>query len=65
MIEDLRSTNRTFVNGEPVGERPRRLADGDIVRFGAPDAAMFEHRARKLPRAEGGQRRPGRSAACG
>jgi len=44
MIEDLRSTNRTFVNGEPVGDRPRRLADGDVVRFGAPDAALFEAR---------------------
>lgn len=44
MIEDLRSTNRTFVNGEPVGETPRRLADRDIVRFGAPDAAIFEAR---------------------
>ena len=42
MLEDLRSTNRTFVNGEPVGERSRRLADGDVVRFGAPDAALFE-----------------------
>lgn len=42
MIEDLRSTNRTFVNGAPVGARPRRLDDGDFVRFGAPDAAMFE-----------------------
>jgi hypothetical protein len=44
MIEDLKSTNRTFVNGEPVGDTPRRLADRDMVRFGAPDAALFEAR---------------------
>jgi pSer/pThr/pTyr-binding forkhead associated (FHA) protein len=42
MIEDLKSTNRTFVNGEPVGERPRRLVHGDLVRLGAHDARLFE-----------------------
>jgi predicted component of type VI protein secretion system len=43
-IEDLKSTNRTFVNGELVGERPRWLAPGDIVRLGALDATLFEAR---------------------
>jgi pSer/pThr/pTyr-binding forkhead associated (FHA) protein len=43
-IEDLRSTNRTFVNGELVGEQPRRLGHGDIVRLGAQDAVLFEAR---------------------
>jgi len=42
MIEDLKSTNRTFVNGEPVGEQPRRLVHGDVVRLGAGDARLFE-----------------------
>lgn len=43
-IEDLKSTNRTFVNGELVGERPRWLAPGDTVRLGALDATLFEAR---------------------
>jgi hypothetical protein len=41
-IQDLKSTNRTFVNGELVGEQPRRLRHGDLVRLGAPDALLFE-----------------------
>src|SRR5690606_18569407 len=32
-IEDLRSTNGTYVNGERV--RSRRLAPGDVVRLGS------------------------------
>ncbi|MEO7735772.1 MAG: FHA domain-containing protein [Kofleriaceae bacterium] len=64
-IEDLKSTNRTFVNGELVGERPRWLAPGDTVRLGGLDATLFEARfvvneravervaeARPTPRAE-------------
>jgi pSer/pThr/pTyr-binding forkhead associated (FHA) protein len=43
-IQDLRSTNRTFVNGELVGEQPRRLRHGDVVRLGATDAVLFEAR---------------------
>jgi len=43
-IVDLRSTNRTFVNGELVGETQRWLAHGDIVRLGAADAVLFEAR---------------------
>ncbi len=43
-IEDLKSTNRTFVNGELVGDRPRWLAPGDTVRLGALDATLFEAR---------------------
>lgn len=33
VIEDLKSRNGTFVNGEKV-EQPRLLADGDVVRVG-------------------------------
>ncbi len=43
-IQDLRSTNRTFVNDEPVGDAPRRLVHGDLVRLGAPVARLFEAR---------------------
>jgi pSer/pThr/pTyr-binding forkhead associated (FHA) protein len=35
-IEDLGSTNGTFVNGAQVGS-PRLLADGDVVRVGRTD----------------------------
>lgn len=42
MIEDLKSTNRTFVNGELLGDRPRRLVHGDLVRLGAHGAVLFE-----------------------
>lgn len=42
MIQDLKSTNRTFVNGELVGDQPRRLVHGDIVRLGAHDTRLFE-----------------------
>jgi len=34
MLEDLGSSNGTYVNGEPV-RGPTRLAVGDVVRFGA------------------------------
>ena len=44
MIEDLKSTNRTFVNGEPLGDLPRRLRHGDMVRLGARDTQLFEAR---------------------
>jgi FHA domain-containing protein len=44
MIEDLKSTNRTFVNGEPLGDPPRRLRHGDMVRLGAHDVRLFEAR---------------------
>ncbi len=43
MIEDLMSTNRTFVNGEQLVQ-PRRLAHGDLVRLGAIDAVLLEAR---------------------
>jgi pSer/pThr/pTyr-binding forkhead associated (FHA) protein len=43
-LEDLKSTNRTFVNGEPLDGQPRRLRHGDIVRLGARDARLFEAR---------------------
>jgi pSer/pThr/pTyr-binding forkhead associated (FHA) protein len=43
-IQDLKSTNRTFVNGELVGDQPRRLSHGDLVRLGAQDALLFEAR---------------------
>jgi hypothetical protein len=35
-LEDVGSTNGTFVNGEQVGE-PRRLQPGDVVRIGETD----------------------------
>ena len=34
VLEDLGSTNGTFVNGQPI-DAPRRLADGDRVEVGA------------------------------
>jgi len=34
VIEDLKSRNGTFVNGERVVEGQRKLADGDLVRVG-------------------------------
>lgn len=43
-IADMRSTNRTFVNGEQIGEASRRLMHGDIVRLGGIDAVLFEAR---------------------
>ncbi len=36
-IEDLNSTNGTFVNGDRLEEHARQLQDGDIVAFGNPD----------------------------
>lgn len=33
-VEDLGSRNGTFVNGEKVDNKPRLLADGDVVRLG-------------------------------
>ncbi len=42
LIQDLKSTNRTFVNGEPLEDRPRRLMHGDFLRLGAHDARLFE-----------------------
>lgn len=44
MIEDLRSTNRTFVNGDPLGDTPHRLRHGDMVPLGARDTQLFEAR---------------------
>jgi septal ring factor EnvC (AmiA/AmiB activator) len=43
-IQDLRSANRTFVNGTLLGEQARRLNHGDLVRLGAADAVLFEVR---------------------
>jgi hypothetical protein len=34
VIEDLKSRNGTFVNGERVMEGQRKLADGDLIRIG-------------------------------
>jgi diguanylate cyclase (GGDEF)-like protein len=33
-VEDLGSTNGTFVNGERLGKRPHRLRDGDRIQLG-------------------------------
>jgi pSer/pThr/pTyr-binding forkhead associated (FHA) protein len=33
-IEDLGSTNKTYVNGQPIDE-PRRLSEGDVIRVGS------------------------------
>jgi pSer/pThr/pTyr-binding forkhead associated (FHA) protein len=43
-IEDLGSTNRTFVNDGPVPDQPHRLHHGDTVRLGAREAQLFEAR---------------------
>jgi FHA domain len=41
VIEDLRSTNGTWVNGHPV-LRASRLAEGDVVTLGKVSAFVFE-----------------------
>lgn len=33
-VEDLGSTNGTRVNGKPVGDKPRQLAEGDLLQCG-------------------------------
>src|SRR5262249_37994729 len=43
-IEDLKSTNRTYLNDQPLGAYPRALRHGDLVRLGALDARLFEAR---------------------
>ncbi|MEH6823588.1 MAG: FHA domain-containing protein [Motiliproteus sp.] len=39
-IEDLSSTNGTFVNGDRLEEHARQLQDGDILAFGNPDSCF-------------------------
>jgi pSer/pThr/pTyr-binding forkhead associated (FHA) protein len=34
VVYDMGSTNGTFVNGTPINEKGRALADGDVVAFG-------------------------------
>ncbi len=41
-IEDLRSTNGTYVNGRRINDRTR-LASGDILDFGETVRVIFEH----------------------
>lgn len=50
LIEDLGSTNGTFVNNEPI-VGPMALRHGDIVRFGAVDV-RFEDRASQMMQGE-------------
>ncbi len=38
-IEDLESSNGTFIGGKRLDERARRLADGDTVMFGSEQFA--------------------------
>ena len=45
VVEDLKSRNGTFVNGEPVKER-RLLADKDVIRFGV--AVLTFHVAKEM-----------------
>lgn len=49
MVEDLKSRNGTFVNGEPVKEK-RLLADNDEVRFGR--VLMTFHTAKEIQSGE-------------
>jgi pSer/pThr/pTyr-binding forkhead associated (FHA) protein len=42
-VEDLESSNGTYVQGEKLDERARALADGDIVSFGAPRFSYRVH----------------------
>src|ERR1043166_2632076 len=44
-IVDLRSANRTYVNGEPITER--RLREGDVIRIGQT-TLVFESSSRAL-----------------
>src|SRR5262249_39797847 len=43
-VADLRSVNRTFVNDQLVLDRPCKLSDGDILRFGSKETPLFEAR---------------------
>jgi len=40
-LVDLNSRNGTYVNGEPVGEMPRRVQDGDEIVFGGVATFRF------------------------
>lgn len=41
-VKDLRSTNNTFLNGQPLEpEREYLVRDGDLLRFGDADFAFF------------------------
>ncbi len=42
-VEDLGSSNGTFVSGAKLDERARQIADGDIIAFGDP---QFSYKAR-------------------
>jgi pSer/pThr/pTyr-binding forkhead associated (FHA) protein len=39
VVEDLKSTNHTFVRGVQIGAA-HGVADGDIIRFGGPDVTF-------------------------
>jgi len=39
VVEDLKSTNHTFVRGVRIGS-PHPLTDGDVIRFGGPDVTF-------------------------
>lgn len=54
MVEDLGSSNGTFVNGTRVAREP--LEDGDQLRFGSID---FEVQVEGVADADGGRRLPG------
>jgi hypothetical protein len=58
VIEDLGSTNGTFVNGEQISE-PRRLEVGDMVRLGA-----VAYRLKPAPEGTKMAPRPQGSAGC-
>ena len=53
VIEDLGSTNGTFVNDEPISG-PRRLEVGDLVRCGAVALRVKETRAAPRPQGSAG-----------
>ncbi|HEY0683222.1 MAG TPA: FHA domain-containing protein [Steroidobacter sp.] len=42
-VEDLGSSNGTFVSGEKLDERARQISEGDVVAFGDPQFAYKAH----------------------
>ncbi|MGD8709176.1 MAG: FHA domain-containing protein [Ectothiorhodospiraceae bacterium] len=58
-VEDLGSTNGTFLNDEPVGERPVPLVDGTTVSFGGDFFAYRADVGPAAPEPAGRDREPG------
>ena len=45
---DENSTNGTFVNGEKIGNQPRRIFDGDVLKIGSETKIRVESRESRV-----------------